>query len=97
MEQKNKTGFLQGQNGEEEENQVYIWFCIRDMLEKLKSKADELESSKCTVLQTTKLLMREALDLLCFLILMMRACAFYMHTLTSGIKNVLLTGAHQSI
>lgn len=50
MEQKNKTGFLQGQNGEEEENQVYIWFCIRDMLEKLKSKADELESSKCTVL-----------------------------------------------
>lgn len=66
MEQKNKTGFLQGQDDEEEATWKYVWFCIRDMLNKLKIKADELESSGCTVLQTTKLLMREALDLLCF-------------------------------
>ena len=64
MEQKNRTDFLQGQDGEEKEIQEHSSSDGQDMLEKLKCKADELKSSGYTVFHTTKLLMREALDLL---------------------------------
>ena len=46
--------------------ECYRKVCLQDILQKLSCKYEELAAKNYSVLNTTKLLMREALDLLCF-------------------------------
>ena len=46
--------------------EFYRKVCLQDIIQKLSCKYEELAAKNYSVLNTTKLLMREALDLLCF-------------------------------